>query len=134
MMLGKADDAGPSAVLHVPGSEKAGAHRQERRLALFGKADDAGPSTVLASVHRVAPLEVTASSEPCDGHEGALGVMLCGVADGLRVTAELSACRDWQGQSEVSATSDHIRASNTVVACQEQEGKCCQAHLCTRQE
>ena len=77
---------------------RTGTHRQEGRLALFGKADDAGPSPVLASVHGVAPLEVAASSEPCDGHEGALGVMLCSVADSLQVTAELStACGDKHG-------------------------------------
>ena len=63
---------------------RAGAHRQEGRLALAGKADDAGPSTVLPSVHCVAPLEVAASSETCDRHEGALGIMLCSVADSLQ--------------------------------------------------
>ena len=80
MVLGTARGWPPRGAAHAV---RAGPHRQEGCLALFGKADDAGPPTVLASVHRIATLEVTASPEPCDGHEGTLGVMLCSVADSL---------------------------------------------------
>lgn len=61
---------------------------------------------MLASVHDVAPLEAAASFEPCDGHERTLGIMLCGVADSLQVTAERIAYGgDKQGRSRGVANS-----------------------------
>ena len=44
-VFGKADDAGPSTVLHIQNGQVLASRKV--RLALSGKADDAGPSTVL---------------------------------------------------------------------------------------